>query len=163
MIVGEKGKGALKQPTATRLIAAMRRHQAMMKVYHTSLVALESTQTNIELQQVTTEVQRLIGRAGRPDFDGVEDSLETMADINMERQQLAHLMMTENDEDDDSFIDDLNLAFADDEAKTKPTPKPPAPNPEELPCPPTYIAQEVGEAAAGPAAAIQKQQPLQLF
>lgn len=104
------------------------------------------------MQQVTAEVQHVISRAGRADFDDVEDSLEIMADMNVERQQLAHLM-TNNDEDDEDFIAELNLSFPADDtnvppvaAKTKTT---------EIPSPPSYLLSDQKEEPAPAAPAVQ--------
>lgn len=41
LLVQEKGKAVLKQPMGLRLISALKRHSAMMRVYQTSLTALE--------------------------------------------------------------------------------------------------------------------------
>lgn len=38
MLVNEKGRAAMNTPTATRLVNAMKRNHAMMKVYQTSYV-----------------------------------------------------------------------------------------------------------------------------
>jgi hypothetical protein len=137
MLVNEKGRGVMNTPTAVRLVNAMKRNHAMMKVYSTSLSALEATQQNMEMQRVTAEVQKLIGRAGRADFDSVEDSLDMMQDMNIERQQLANLMVNDQDDDDDDFIAELGLQFPD---ETSPAPQVIAPA-ETLPSPPGYLVK----------------------
>lgn len=137
MLVNEKGREVMHTPTATRLVNAMKRNHAMMKVYQTSLTALESTQQNLEMQKVTAEVQKLIGRAGRADFDSVEDNLELMQDMNIERQQLAHLMINDEDDNDDDFIAELGLQFPDESAAVA-EPQMPATT---LPSPPEYLAK----------------------
>lgn len=106
---------------------------------------------------MTAEVQHLIGRAGRADFDGVEDSLETMHDMNIERQQLAHLMSDEGNDDDDDFINSLQLAIPE-EGAHKPA-EPTNHTVASLPSPPAYLSNPEPEEELNP----EPPQPLSSF
>lgn len=137
-LVLEKGRPALRTAAALRLLTSIKRHKAMMQVYQTSLNALEATQQNLEMQQITAEVQQLIGRAGRADIEDIEEHVNHWEDMQMERQELAQLMSTNGDNDDD-FIDELNLTFPD-EGAIKPVLSPMLQH--SMPTPPSYIAQQ---------------------
>lgn len=135
MMISSQGRSVLQTPVALRLICAMKRHKSMMKVYQTSLTALESTQQNLEMQQVTADVQQLIGRAGHANVEDVEESMLDMEEMNAERQQLAQLLGTINEEDDEDFLNELNLEFPED---IKVAPRPQAAE-MKFPSPPQYI------------------------
>lgn len=122
MLLQSKGKVALKTPTAQRLVMQMKRHYDMIKMYQTSLQALETTLQNLEMQKVTTEVQQLIGRAPSANLNKVEDNLEVMIEREDEMFELSHMMAQHSvySEDNDDFLSELGINIPDDGKKPKP-------------------------------------------
>ena len=120
-----KKRAVLQSPACQRLLGGINRHNNMIRVFETSLTALEETLANLQVQDVHNQTTWMIGSVVRSmhgiNIDSADDSLGKLDEFREQREELASLMASaaSNDcVDFDELAGELGLDFDDDEVAT---------------------------------------------
>jgi hypothetical protein len=118
-IVKGKPRSVLKTPACVRLLGGINRHNGMIRVFETSLTALEETLANILVQDVHNQTTWMIGSVVRNmhgvNVDDADDSLGRLDEFREQREELASMMAaatSHNGADYDELAQELDLCFA---------------------------------------------------
>lgn len=119
-----KSKKILQSHNCIRYLSGIKRHNNMIRVYETSISALEETLANIEAQRVHSETTAMIGMVSRSikgiNVDEADDSFAKLDEFKQEREELASMMAASINDGDIDFSDlmlELELTFEEDEAE----------------------------------------------
>jgi hypothetical protein len=116
--VDGKGRSVLKTTQCSRYLSGIKRHSNMIRVYETSVSALEETLANIEAQRVHTETTAIIGMVSRSmhglNVDSADDTFARLDDFRQEREELATMMASSVNAGNDDYselVTELGLTF----------------------------------------------------
>ena len=88
-----KKRAVLQSPACQRLLGGINRHNNMIRVFETSLTALEETLANLQVQDVHNQTTWMIGSVVRSmhgiNIDSADDSLGKLDEFREQREELA--------------------------------------------------------------------------
>ena len=109
-----KKRAVLQSPACQRLLGGINRHNNMIRVFETSLTALEETLANLQVQDVhnqTTMIGSVVRSMHGINIDSADDSLGKLDEFREQREELASLMASAASNDCVDFDELVELSI----------------------------------------------------